>query len=113
MTTGYLGDDGVVLADAEVLLLQAHIVQHRQRHGRAVPTQHGSALAHVGGGEREAAARLRGVVADVAQRRRAAQLLARRAQLPGRGRGGKVARFNKIKARSVRSDSWPSFLKGM
>ena len=66
-TSGYLGDDGVVLADAEVLLLQAHVVEHRQRHGLAVPTQDGAALAHVGCGEREAAARLGGVVADVAQ----------------------------------------------
>lgn len=78
----YLSDDGVVLSDASVLFLQAYVVQQGEGQWFAVPTQDGLALAYVGSGEGEAAARVGGVMSDVAQGRRAAQLLPCRTQLP-------------------------------
>lgn len=78
----YLSDDGVVLSDASVLFLQAYVVQQGEGQWLAVSTQDGLALAHVGSGEGEAAARVGGVMSDVAQGRRAAQLLPCRTQLP-------------------------------
>jgi hypothetical protein len=78
----YLSDDGVVLSDASVLFLQAYAVQQGEGQWFAVATQDGLALAYVGSGEGEAAARVGGVVSDVAQGRRATQLLPCRTQLP-------------------------------
>jgi len=88
----YLGDDGPVLPDPAVFLLQAHVLKQRQRQRLPVAAQDGLALAHVGRREREAAAGVGGVVAEVAQDRRAAQFLPRGSQFPlaGKGRGGGV-----------------------
>ncbi len=78
----YLRDDGFMLQHAVVFLLDADVVQQWQRERLAVAAQHRLTLAHISGGEGEAAGGVGGVVPDVTERRRAAQLLPCGAQLP-------------------------------
>lgn len=64
----YLGDDGVVLPNPQVLWLLLHRVCGRELHSLAVAAQDGLAPAHVGGLQSEAAPvlhRSHRVVSDV------------------------------------------------
>lgn len=71
----YLSNDGPVLPDPAVLLLQTHVVKQRQRQRLPIAAQDGLTLAHVSRSHREAAAGVGGVVSNVTERGRTSQLL--------------------------------------